>query len=185
MTARKPKDELQKRGRKSLFRPEYHIRIAEVAAKYGATDEEIAEDFGIALSNFKKWRVKFPELEAALKENKAAADARMERSLYRRGIGYSYRAEKVVVESLGNNGGSEARVVEYTETMPPDPTSMIFWLKNRAPDRWRDVQRIDAAMGHYVISDHPMTEEEWAKERAIADKTIDVVGTVVGQEKKQ
>ena len=122
MTKPKSKEQLQKRGRKSLFRPE-HIRIAEVAAKYGATDEEIADDLGIALSNLKKWRVKYPELEAALKENKAAANSRIERSLYRRGIGYSYTAEKVVVESLGNNAGSEARVVEYIEHMPPDTTA--------------------------------------------------------------
>ena len=98
---------------------------------------------------------------------------RIERSLYRRGIGYSYTAEKVVVESLGNNAGSEARVVEYIEHMPPDTTAMIFFLKNRAPERWRDVQRIDAAMGHYVLSDRPMTEEEWVRERASVD-AIDV-----------
>ena len=43
----------------------------------------------------------------------------------------------------------------------PDPTSMIWWLKNRRPDRWRDVQNIDHAVGVYHISETPMTEEEW------------------------
>lgn len=32
---------------------------------------------------------------------------------------------------------------------------------------------IDTAIGHYVFSDHPMTPEQWAKERAIAGKTIE------------
>jgi hypothetical protein len=44
-------------------------------------------------------------------------------------------------------------------------TAQIFWLKNRRPDRWRDVQHIDQAVGHYIISDRPMTEEQWIAER--------------------
>ena len=59
---------------------------------------------------------------------------------------------------------------------------MIWWLKNRRPDRWRDAQRIDAAMGHYILSETPMDEETWARERAgfieHADKTIDVTPNV-------
>ena len=34
------------------------------------------------------------------------------------------------------------------------------------PERWRDVQNVDHAIGKYIISDRPMTEEEWAAERA-------------------
>jgi hypothetical protein len=72
----------------------------------------------------------------------------------------------------------DGKIVEhkYIEHYPPDTTAMIFFLKNRRPDRWRDVQRIDAAMGHYIISDHPMTEEEWIRERASVvthDKAIE------------
>ncbi len=40
------------------------------------------------------------------------------------------------------------------------------------------MQRIDASMGHYVLSEKPMTEEEWIRERTIADKTIDVTPNV-------
>ena len=97
----------------------------------------------------------------------------MVRALYCRGVGYSYTAQKVVVVSLGNNEGSEPRVVEYTEHMPPDTTAAIFFLRNRRPDRWRDVQRIDAAMGHYVLSEKPMTEEEWIRERTSNGKHLE------------
>ena len=44
-------------------------------------------------------------------------------------------------------------------------TAQIFYLKNRRPDRWRDVQNINADVGHYIISDRPMTEEQWITER--------------------
>ena len=35
--------------------------------------------------------------------------------------------------------GKDAPVfADFIEHFPPDPTSMIFWLKNRQPDKWRD-----------------------------------------------
>ena len=51
--------------------------------------------------------------------------------------------------------------VPYTEHVPPDVTAQIYWLKNRRPDRWRDVQNIDHAVGVYHISEAPLSEEEW------------------------
>jgi hypothetical protein len=41
MTKPKPKDQLQKRGRKSAFRPEY-ILIAKACARFGAIEDEVA-----------------------------------------------------------------------------------------------------------------------------------------------
>jgi hypothetical protein len=64
-----------------------------------------------------------------------AFDDRVERALYQRAIGW------------GN--------------LPPDVTACIYWLKNRRKDRWRDVQQVEASLGHYVISERPLTEDEW------------------------
>jgi hypothetical protein len=58
----------------------------------------------------------------------------------------------------------------YIEHVPPDVTACIFWLKNRDPEHWRDVQNVDHVLGKYIISDKPMTEEQWAKERAIVSR---------------
>ncbi len=48
---------------------------------------------------------------------------------------------------------------------PPNATACIFWLKNRRKDRWRDVQNLEADVGHYILSDRPMSEEQWIAER--------------------
>ena len=40
-------------------------------------------------------------------------------------------------------------------------------MKNRDPQHWRDSQQLEHVLGKYVISDQPMTEEQWAAERAI------------------
>jgi hypothetical protein len=34
------------------------------------------------------------------------------------------------------------------------------------PAEWRDVQQMEHVLGKYIISDRPMTEEEWTRERA-------------------
>ena len=92
----------------------------------------------------------------------------MIRSLYQRGLGYSYDAVKIFMPA-----GAKAPIyAPYTEHVPPDPTSAMFWLKNRDSEHWRDVQQLEHSMGNYVISDKPMTEEQWIKERAVVTKTM-------------
>src|SRR6478672_3672152 len=83
---------------------------------------------------------KYPEFRCALKAGKEASDDRVERSLYQLAIGW--------------NG------------QPPNTTVAIFWLKNRRPDSWRDVQNIEASHAHYIVADRPMTEAEWIAARA-------------------
>jgi hypothetical protein len=97
----------------------------------------------------------------ALKVGKAEADNRVERSLYESANGYSYDAVKIFCDKNGN-----VIKVPYVEHVPPDVTACIFWLKNRDPEHWRDSQQLEHVLGKYIISDKPMTEEEWARERA-------------------
>jgi hypothetical protein len=63
-------------------------------------------------------------------------------------------------------GSKQPVIVHYTEHCPPDVGAAFIWLKNRDPDRWRDVQNVEHVLGEYIISDKPMTEEEWAAARA-------------------
>jgi hypothetical protein len=111
------------------------------------------------------------EFLRTLKAGKEVADARVERSLYNRAVGYSYDSEKIFMPA----GAKEPVRVPIVVHVPPDVTAQIFWLKNRDPARWRDAWNIDVAAGHYLISDHPMTMEDWARERAKVELTEDDV----------
>ncbi len=84
-------------------------------------------------------------------------------------------------EELNNvlKRGSEAsdnRVVEslYHQAIAGNPTCIVFWLKNRRPHEWRDVQHLDQAVGHYILSNAPMTEDEWiaARTKTIESKVV-------------
>jgi hypothetical protein len=62
---------------------------------------------------------------------------------------------------------SDDRVEEslYRNALAGNTAAQIFWLKNRRPDRWRDVQHLDQAVGHYILSNAPMTEQQWIEAR--------------------
>jgi hypothetical protein len=69
---------------------------------------------------------------------------------------------------------SDERVVEslYRKALTGDVGACCFWLKNRRPSEWRDVQNIQSDVGIYIISDKPMTEREWIEARADAAKPV-------------
>lgn len=124
-------------GRKTTYKKEY----AELAYNYcllGATDEQLANFFGVGETTINKWKKAHKEFGESLKKGKAEADARVAQSLYHRALGYSHPEEKIFQ--------SEGEIIraETVKHYPPDPTSMIFWLKNRQPTLWRDKQQLDA-----------------------------------------
>jgi hypothetical protein len=61
---------------------------------------------------------------------------------------------------------SKTVYAKYIEHVPPDTTAAIFWLNNRDPQHWRDSQQLEHVLGKYIITDQPMTETQWARERA-------------------
>ena len=118
-------------GRPSKYEAAF-VAQAEEIAKLGATDLEIARFFRIGTRTFYDWRTRHPDFAAALVVGKEVADARVERSLYQRAVGYSY--EEIKTKTVDGKEHSTRHVVHF----PPDVTACIYWTKNRRPDLWRD-----------------------------------------------
>lgn len=107
----------------------------------GATDAEIASFFGVDVRTVYRWKIEHDEFCQALKRGKEEADDLVEQRLFARATGYSQDATKIFQFE-----GSPV-TVEYVEHFPPDVTAMIFWLKNRRPEKWRDRQQHDHTHG--------------------------------------
>jgi hypothetical protein len=116
------------------FKPEY-VHQARKLTQLGATDREVAEFFNVSEQTLNTWKHFHSEFLESLKLGKETADRRVEQSLYRRAVGYSYDAVKI----MGYEGAYTH--VPYVEHLPPDTTACIFWLKNRRREDWRD--RVD------------------------------------------
>ena len=68
---------------------------------------------------------------------KEVADDRVERSLYQRALGSEIERSRTVTA----NG--QTVTTTMIERLPGDTTAMIFWLKNRRPNRWRDRREVE------------------------------------------
>lgn len=130
-------------GRPTKYDPKF-IHFAKHLAKLGATDQEAADAFQVHVATLQRWKLEHPDFRDALIVGKEEADARVEKSLYSRALGYSHEAVKISINSDG-----DVTEAPFTERYPPDTTAAIFWLKNRRPDLWRDVkaQEISAPGG--------------------------------------
>jgi hypothetical protein len=131
-------------GRPTAYKPEY-AEQAEKLCKLGATDIELADFFEVSDRTIYRWQSQHPEFCQALKAGKDAADERVERSLYHRATGYTFEAVKIFQHQ------GQPVTVPYREHVPPDTTAMIFWLKNRRKDQWRDRHEHTGADGGPLV----------------------------------
>ena len=133
MTKKKDPSLKKKTGRPSRYNPELHPDTARSLARKGKTNQQIAEALGVNLDTVQTWINTYPEFSEALKEGKAPADAKVERCLFQRAIGYKITEKKVIQLP---DGTVRKEVTE--KEIAPDTTAQIFWLKNRLPGEWRD-----------------------------------------------
>ena len=135
-------------GRTKVYSPRMTI-VARKCCERGMTDIEVADMLGIGLATLYRWKLHHPAFARAFKLGKAAADDRVERSLYSRAVGYSYLAEKAVMTRHGQ------KTTRYRAHIPPDTAAAVWYLKNRRPDRWRDSFRHEHTASPYDAIDDP------------------------------
>lgn len=122
----------KKTGRPSPYRKEYG-QFAKVACKLGATNEELAEMFGVSKRTIERWEKAHPDdFCRPIKEGKAEADSNVRQALYHRACGYSHPDTKFATFE-GRITDSE----EYEKHYPPDTAACVFWLCNRDPENWK------------------------------------------------
>lgn len=72
-------------GRPTAFKPEY-CEQATGMCRLGATNDELAAFFGVALSTLNKWKKEIPEFSDAIREGKEVSDLRVTESLYQKAL---------------------------------------------------------------------------------------------------
>lgn len=120
-------------GRPSKF-DKIDMDLVKKLAEYGHKDKFIHNFFGVCESTWNNWKQQHPEFLASLKCWKDKADEEVNKALFERAKGYTAIETKV----FQYNG--EIITQDIEKHYPPDPTAIIFWLKNRQPDMWRDVK---------------------------------------------
>ncbi|MDD5263507.1 MAG: helix-turn-helix domain-containing protein [Candidatus Bipolaricaulis sp.] len=120
----------EKRGRK-MGRPSKYDKarttdeVAGMLAQHGLTDAEMAAELGVSERTYYRWRQAHPEFRQSIGTGKELPDSRVEASLFRRAIGFTYKEDGKHKVAL------------------PDVTAARFWLTNRRPDRWREAKAVE------------------------------------------
>jgi len=137
----------------SKYRRTYPAIARKLCALLGATNDDLAAWFGVTEKTIRTWAEKHRAFAEALEEAKALADAKVEQSLYRRAIGYTCPETKVFCQD------GEVITHEVQKHFAPETTAAIFWLKNRQPERWRDVHRVEGKLNHEHHHRHEAVSE--------------------------
>lgn len=111
--------------------PEIVEQARKLCQYLGATNQEMADFFGVSLRHFQDWIAEIPDLKEAVTLGKMQADAGVADALYRRATGYSHPDVDIKVV--------DGCIVEtpLVKHYPPDTVACIFWLTNRRRDMWK------------------------------------------------
>jgi len=126
----------RKGGRPTAYRAEYAQQAIKLA-RLGATDAQMADFFGVSEQTLNNWKRREPTFFESLKAGKLLADAEVAHSLFQRATGYEH--EDLDLRVIGG----KLRKTKIRKIYPPDTTAAIFWLKNRQPEKWRDVVKAE------------------------------------------
>ncbi|MES1976333.1 MAG: helix-turn-helix domain-containing protein [Pseudomonadota bacterium] len=104
--------------------------------RLGATDEELAEYFGVCVRTIYRWRNTHEAFARAVTVGKEHADRRVKRALYAHACGCTVERVTIFNRAVGP-GPVSAR---YTVDLPPDSRAALQWLRVRRPGKWREVE---------------------------------------------
>jgi hypothetical protein len=130
-------NEKRGRGRPTTYKPEY-AQVARVMCSMGATDYELAKAFNVSTDTINYWSVTIADFCQALKVDKGEFDERVERSLAKRAVGYSFEEEKLHFDKFGNV--TRATVVTH---IPPDAGAAKMWLSARKAKEWAQAAKLE------------------------------------------
>ena len=140
-------------GKHTTFKPEYIELARSVCEKFGASDIELAAVLKCKVSRMLHWQHDFPTFQQAIREGRDLhATSKVEKTLLKRALGYSYKEVVTKQTVLRVPQGRGKPVIKlpaiettiYKKRQAPDVTAILFFLQNRNPNRWRNVKYLIA-----------------------------------------
>lgn len=146
MAEKKVKRTSGKQKWKEWSENEDNQRVLSAWSRAGMTDEEIARQIGISRSTLIEWKKKYPQISKALLDGKDFADRLVEDSLYKKAMGFyvfeqkAFKVKNIEYDESGKkiSEKEELQTAEERHYIEPDIKAIIFWLKNRKPEIWKE-----------------------------------------------
>ena len=133
-------------GRPSRYETEIKPHIEEIknAVSSGATVEEIASAFNIAVSTLHKYKAEKKELKDAFARGREKVVIEIKAALLKKALGFEYEEEKRVGRK-DKNGENIILVEKYKRYSTPSETAANMLLRNY-DENWRDTDNATAQL---------------------------------------
>lgn len=115
-----------------------HSELTALLTCHGIQPPEIIRLLGVTAEQFERWKKNHRELREAL-QAPTTAD-RAEAALLKRALGFQV-CEESAEELVDKKTGELLEVLKkrtITKDVPPDVRALLFYLKNRHPERWSE-----------------------------------------------
>lgn len=182
---KKPKIKRNKPGPKGYFEPSMIGEVYKLA-RFGMTNQEIADFYEISISSIENYQRSIPEFKKALQKGRLYDSLKAVASLHKQVLGYEVqeREEREVV----TKSGIQTLITTKTKYIQPNITATIYLLKTRHGDKWMDVFKAEFTknINHHLdlstLSNEDLTLLEKMGIKMITNKTgikqlTDNVGT--------
>ena len=109
----------------------------------GLSDAQVAHNMGIARGTLHKWLGEYKALNDAYKKGTEVSTYEVENALYKSALGIEV-TETELTEVKDMNGETIQKVLKQRKRyIPPNLGSIVFILKNRKSEKWRDKREIE------------------------------------------
>lgn len=130
-----------------------HLEEIKVLRENGMKLDAIAKHLNISYDSFWRYKKEHTELSEILTTAKEKLHANMrikaEESLLTL-MEDREVTETTIEKGIGKDGPYE-KVITRTRVIPPNATAVVFALKNRDPEYWKDRTELDARHTHQMI----------------------------------
>lgn len=133
-------------GRPSRYKSEIepHLNEIQKAVESGATDQEIATAFNMAVSTIYEYKRKYPKFKEAFTRGRARVVFDIKSALLKKALGFEYKEEKVVART-DKDGENIVSVETYKRYCVPSETAAAMLLRNY-DEKWRDNDKASAEL---------------------------------------
>lgn len=115
---------------------EDNLMLIECWSRDGYTFQDIANRIGVSISTLRLWRVKYPEINEALKKGREIIDYKVENALLKSALGY--KTKEVKVTTTMRHGKVVETIKEVlSREQSPNVSAIQCWLYNRLPNKWK------------------------------------------------
>lgn len=176
-----------KRGKYHEWLTDDGLLRIESWASDGLTNEDIAQNMGIARSTLNVWLNKHSDISEALKKGREPVTRKLENALINNALGFEYEEIETWIEEV--DGKQKKKIKRTKKHSLPDSSALMFLLKNYKPNKYRKYndetrKKIEAETNKLIAEAEKIKKDTEINENQEdkLDEYLEVLGNAIDSE---